>query len=54
MFVDYWDPYMKEFMLNGMLLRLKVEDIYFITGLSQQGKIVNLWVHEVGGGLTID
>ena len=37
-----------------MSLSIKVEDIYFITGLSQQGEAVNLRSHEPRGGLTID
>ena len=31
MFVDYWDTHTKAFMLNGMPLRVEVDDIYFIT-----------------------
>ena len=37
-----------------MSLAIEVEDIYFITGLSQQGEVVNLHSHGPGGGLTID
>ena len=37
-----------------MLLSLKVEDIYFIIGLSCQGEVVNLRARRVGGGLTIE
>ena len=33
--VDYWDPEIETFHIDGMLLTIKVEDIYFITGLSQ-------------------
>ena len=47
MFVDYWDPDTEAFMLDGMPLRIKVEDIYFITGLSYRGKVVNIWDHGV-------
>ena len=36
-----------------MPLRLDVEDIYFIVGLSRRGEIVNLRAHGFGGGLTI-
>ena len=32
--VDYWDPYYETFRIDGMPLRIEVEDIYFITGLS--------------------
>ena len=52
--MDYWDPDMEAFMLDGMSLRIKVEDIYFITGLSHRGKVLNLQACEVGGGLNID
>ena len=31
MFVDYWDPDTKAFQIDGMSLRLEVEDMYFIT-----------------------
>ena len=34
MFVDYWDLDINDFQLDGMPLRLEVEDIYFITRLS--------------------
>ena len=54
MFMDYLDPNTKAFMLDGIPLRIEVEDIYFITGLSCQVKVVNLRAHGVGGGLTID
>ena len=37
-----------------MFLRLEVEYIYFITGLSRQGKVVNLRDHGMGGGITIE
>ena len=38
-----------------MSLTIEVEDIYFITGLSRQGKVVNLHSHGgPRGGLTID
>ena len=55
MLVDYWDPDTEEYdHLDGMPLRLEVEDVYFITGLSRRGKVVNLRAHGVGGGLTIE
>ena len=37
-----------------MSLNIKVEDIYFITSLSQRGEMVNLRYLGPGGGLTID
>ena len=55
MLVDYWDPNSKSFRIDGMTLNIEVEDIYFITGLSRRGEVVNL--HSQGGpgdGLTID
>ena len=33
---------------------MSVEDIYFITGLSRRGDMVNLRFRGQGGGLTID
>ena len=37
-----------------MSLTIEVEDIYFITGLSQWGEVVNLRTRGPRGGLTID
>ena len=37
-----------------MSLTIEVEDIYFITRLSQWGEVVNLRSRYPGGGLTID
>ena len=54
MLVDYWDPDSESFQIDGMSLTIEVEDIYFITGLSQQGEVVNLRSHGPGVGLTID
>ena len=54
MLVDYWDSDTEAFQNDGIPLRLEVEDIYFITGLSCRGEIVNLRARGVGGGLTID
>ena len=55
MLVDYWDPDSKSFQIDGMSLSIEVEDIYFITGLSRWGKVVNLWSRGgLGGGLTVD
>ena len=34
--------------------KIEVEDIYFITGLSHRGEIVNLRSRGVGRGMTID
>ena len=40
--VDYWDPESETFQIEGMSLNIKVEEIYFIIGLSQRGEVVNL------------
>ena len=37
-----------------MSLTIEVEDIYFITGLSRRGEVVNLHSRGLEGGLTID
>ena len=42
MLVDYWDPDLESFHIDGMPLTIEVEDIYFITGLSRWGEVVNL------------
>ena len=52
--VDYWDLDSETFHIDGMSLRIEVEDIYFITGLSRRGEVVNLRSHGLGGVLTID
>ena len=52
--VDYWDPHSETFQLDGMPLIFKVEDIYFITGLSHRGEVVNLQFFGLGGILTIE
>lgn len=40
--VDYWHPDAEAFMLEGQLLTPTTEDIYFLTGLSRRGELVNL------------
>ena len=40
--VDYWDLDSETFQLDGMSLNIEVEDIYFITGFSRRGEVVNL------------
>ena len=42
MLIYYWDPDSETFQLDEMPVRLEVEDIYFITGLSRRGELVNL------------
>ena len=51
--VDYWDPESETFQIDRMSLNIEVEDIYFITGLSRRGEMVNLRSYGPGGGLTI-
>jgi hypothetical protein len=40
--VGYWNPEEDAFMLDGQSLAIEVDDIYFITGLSSQGDVVNI------------
>ena len=54
MLVDYWDIESKSFHIDRMSLTIEIEDIYFITGLSRRGEVVNLCSCGPGGGLTID
>ena len=41
MLIDYWDVEEEAFMIDQMPLRVEVEDIYFITGLSRRGEVVH-------------
>ena len=54
MLVEYWDPDSESFQIDGMSLTIELVDIYFITGLSRQGEVVNLRSRGPRGGLTID
>ena len=45
MLLDYWDPDLESFHIDGMSLSIEIEDIYFITGLSRRGEVVNLQSH---------
>ena len=54
MLVDYWDPKSESFHIDEMSLTIEIEDIYFITGLSWRGEVLNLHSHGPRGGLTID
>ena len=47
--VNYWDHDLGMFNLQGETLELTVEDIYFITGLSQWGAPVNMEGNGRGG-----
>ena len=54
MLVDYRDTELYFFHIDGMSLTIEMEDIYFITGLSRRGEVVNLRSRGPRGGLTID
>jgi hypothetical protein len=54
MVVNYWDPKTMAFKLDGQPLRIEVNDIYFITGLSHRGEVVNLKAQGAGGGMNIE
>ena len=41
MLINYWDVDEEAFMIDQMPLRMEVEDIYFITGLSRRGEVVH-------------
>ena len=41
MLLDYWNIEVDAFMIDQMPLRIEVEDIYFITGLSRRGEVVH-------------
>jgi hypothetical protein len=52
--MDYWDPYSESFNLDGKPLSIEVENIYFLTGLSRQGEVMNLKAQGVGSGMNIE
>jgi hypothetical protein len=54
MLVNYWDPDTETFNLDGKPLRIEVEDIYFLTGLSCRGEVVNLKSQGAGSGMNIE
>ena len=49
MLVDHWEPKEDYSIIYYMPLCIKVEDIYFITGLSRRGDPVDLHGKPVGG-----
>ena len=53
MLVNYWEPEEDRFIIDQMPIRIKVEDIYFITGLSRRGEPVDLHGKPLGG-LTVE
>jgi hypothetical protein len=46
--VDYWNPDVEAFMIEGQSLTPMTEDIYFLTGLSRIGEPFNLHVFPSG------
>jgi hypothetical protein len=54
MLVNYWDTKIEAFNLDGKPLRIKVENIYFITGFSHRGEVVNLKARGASGGMTME
>ena len=41
MLIDYWGVEEEAFMIDQIPLKVEVEDIYFITGLSRRGEVVH-------------
>jgi hypothetical protein len=54
MLVGYWDPDSERFILDGQPLRIEVEDIYLLTGLSHRGEVVDLKSRGVGSGMKVE
>jgi hypothetical protein len=54
MLVNFWDLDTISFNLDGKPLRIEVEDIYFLTGLSRRGEVVNLKSQGSGSGMNIE
>jgi hypothetical protein len=54
MLVNYWDLEIGAFNLDGKSLMIEVDDIYFITGLSHRGEVVNLKSWGDGGGIPME
>jgi hypothetical protein len=52
--VDYWDPDSESFNLDGKPLRIEVKDIYFLTGLSRRGEVVNLKAQVAESNMKIE
>ena len=49
--VNYWDHDLGAFDLQGEILEITLEDIYFISGLSRRGASINLEGTDRGGDL---
>jgi hypothetical protein len=54
MLVKFWDIETKAFNFDGKPLRIEVDDIYFITGLSHRGEVMNLKSRGARGGMNIE
>lgn len=48
-----WDPNSQRFLVGDQILDIDVDDIYFLTGLSRQGELVEFGVRG-GGGESVD
>jgi hypothetical protein len=54
MLVGYWDPDNESFILDGQPLRIEVKDIYFLSGISRRGEVLDLKSHGVGSGMKVE
>ena len=54
MLINCWDLDKEAFNIDGIPLKIKVEDIYFMTILSRRGEVVNLRTQGSSGGMYID
>jgi hypothetical protein len=54
MLVGYWDPDSERFILDGQPLRIEVEEIYLLTGLSHRGEVMELKSHEARSGMKFE
>jgi hypothetical protein len=48
MLVNVWDTDTEAFNIDGKPLRIELDDIYFITGLSRRGEVVKLKARGFG------
>jgi hypothetical protein len=54
MLMNFWDLDTKAFNLDEKPLRIEVNDIYFLIGLSCQGEVVKLKAKGFGSGMNIE
>jgi hypothetical protein len=52
--VGYSDPNSERFILDVQPLRIKVEEIYFLTRLSHRGEVVDLKSQGAGSGMKVE